>query len=534
MTINQSSTTKEAQGPKLKPCRYGRKALIEEFYDDDDPQPLFVATCEVCPVKTYDQFSVEEAARVWNTFVSAPIAPVVDDKLIERVVGAVNRSKSINSDGEWWLDVLKAKARVKKLLTASASPAAPVLHWPFAAKHENCAECAREYEPVPPRALADYKDIVAPRESNAETLVNQWIGTLQDGSRVTDEDAEDLVFRVIAYASSRLASPVAPIRCVYCDHYGNVVDGRCQEIGTVGSVLIWILPLLLLVVLPIVTILAGSLKAKYLRVTQEIHVMDLCVKNENFSRSVHLEHPLLLFGDDKIAEQRLSLPSMCGYGDAAAVWLGKFRPVSGPVMLATFVSKLTAMGKELSGSLSGVVKQNSHLRSVPFSQVSVGNIFYKQYRALTLGHDLYLPIHGIRLLRNNTQLIAHHSPLASHYVALFLINQNLGHYGGKDQHIQKISGNKLDRIGIAGNETTGYNEAANNQNSYNGPADHPATPNTYPSPPNPNPSHKPRPSILWAIAGLTMLIVGLLIYPFLLSHTLDSDIKCNTKSVDRE
>lgn len=29
------------------------------------------------------------------------------------------------------------------------------------------------------------------------------------------------------------ASPAAPIRCVYCDHYGNVVNGRCQEIGTV-------------------------------------------------------------------------------------------------------------------------------------------------------------------------------------------------------------------------------------------------------------------------------------------------------------
>lgn len=74
-----ATTAKEALEPTLKPCRCGRKALIERFYDGDDPQPLFVATCEVCPVKTYDQFSMEEAARIWNEFVSAPIvAPVVD------------------------------------------------------------------------------------------------------------------------------------------------------------------------------------------------------------------------------------------------------------------------------------------------------------------------------------------------------------------------------------------------------------------------------------------------------------------------
>lgn len=76
------TTTTEALEPKLNPCRCGRKALIERFYDGDDPQPLFMATCEVCPVKTYDQLSAEEAARIWNEFVSAPIAPVVDHRCL--------------------------------------------------------------------------------------------------------------------------------------------------------------------------------------------------------------------------------------------------------------------------------------------------------------------------------------------------------------------------------------------------------------------------------------------------------------------
>lgn len=75
------TTTTEALEPRLNPCRCGRKALVERFYDGDDPQPLFIATCEVCPVKTYDQLSAEEAARIWNEFVSAPIAPVVDEKV---------------------------------------------------------------------------------------------------------------------------------------------------------------------------------------------------------------------------------------------------------------------------------------------------------------------------------------------------------------------------------------------------------------------------------------------------------------------
>lgn len=43
---------------------------------------------------------------------------------------------------------------------------------------------------------------------DAEVLVKQWIATLQDDSRVTDEDAEDLMFRIIAYANRAASAPL--------------------------------------------------------------------------------------------------------------------------------------------------------------------------------------------------------------------------------------------------------------------------------------------------------------------------------------
>lgn len=46
----------------------------------------------------------------------------------------------------------------------------------------------------------------AAESSSAQTLVYQWIATLQDESRVTDEDAEDLTFRIIAFASATHAA----------------------------------------------------------------------------------------------------------------------------------------------------------------------------------------------------------------------------------------------------------------------------------------------------------------------------------------
>jgi hypothetical protein len=55
---------------------------------------------------------------------AATVAPQQSDddvRLIADIVEAVNRSKSINEDGEWWLDTLKAKARVRELLAQAKS-----------------------------------------------------------------------------------------------------------------------------------------------------------------------------------------------------------------------------------------------------------------------------------------------------------------------------------------------------------------------------------------------------------------------------
>lgn len=53
---------------ELLPCSFcGRESKIEAFLIDDDPQWWYVATCPACPVKTYDQTTPLEAARIWNT-----------------------------------------------------------------------------------------------------------------------------------------------------------------------------------------------------------------------------------------------------------------------------------------------------------------------------------------------------------------------------------------------------------------------------------------------------------------------------------
>jgi Lar family restriction alleviation protein len=66
MTTEPSTTTQETR--ELKPCPFcGLQSKIEDFFIDDDPQPWHVATCTVCPVKTYDQQTPQEAARIWNT-----------------------------------------------------------------------------------------------------------------------------------------------------------------------------------------------------------------------------------------------------------------------------------------------------------------------------------------------------------------------------------------------------------------------------------------------------------------------------------
>ena len=56
---------KEAE---LLPCPFcGRKASMQRYFIDDQPEPWYVAECVICPIKTYDQTTQEEAARIWNT-----------------------------------------------------------------------------------------------------------------------------------------------------------------------------------------------------------------------------------------------------------------------------------------------------------------------------------------------------------------------------------------------------------------------------------------------------------------------------------
>jgi hypothetical protein len=74
---NEALLPNAAAGPtgegELLPCPHcGRESKVEDFFIDDDPTPWYVATCEICPVKTYDQTTAAEAARIWNTRVSLP------------------------------------------------------------------------------------------------------------------------------------------------------------------------------------------------------------------------------------------------------------------------------------------------------------------------------------------------------------------------------------------------------------------------------------------------------------------------------
>lgn len=82
---NPVSQPSVAEAPELLPCRFcGRQSRIEDFFIDDDPQPWYVATCTICPIKTYDQQTPEEAARVWN----ARVAPA--SSITERRIAALN------------------------------------------------------------------------------------------------------------------------------------------------------------------------------------------------------------------------------------------------------------------------------------------------------------------------------------------------------------------------------------------------------------------------------------------------------------
>lgn len=68
------TTPYPAPEAQLEPCPFcGRASKIEEFFIDDDPMPWYVATCGICPVKTYDQVTPELAAQYWN--IRSPTVP---------------------------------------------------------------------------------------------------------------------------------------------------------------------------------------------------------------------------------------------------------------------------------------------------------------------------------------------------------------------------------------------------------------------------------------------------------------------------
>ena len=74
MSNNESQSTEA-----LEPCPFcGRTSKIEEFFVDDDPMPWYVATCVLCPIKTYDQVTPEIAAQYWNSRACAPAIDIPD------------------------------------------------------------------------------------------------------------------------------------------------------------------------------------------------------------------------------------------------------------------------------------------------------------------------------------------------------------------------------------------------------------------------------------------------------------------------
>lgn len=76
---------------KLSRCKFcGRESKIEGFLIDNDPQWWYVATCVICPVKTYDQQTPQEAARIWNACAPQPsTANLLTPEERDLVIGAI-------------------------------------------------------------------------------------------------------------------------------------------------------------------------------------------------------------------------------------------------------------------------------------------------------------------------------------------------------------------------------------------------------------------------------------------------------------
>lgn len=210
-------SAKSTTEPELKPCRCGRRALIERFHDGDDSQPLFVATCEVCPVKTYDQFTADEAARVWNEFVSGTVN--IPDGQWQHVHIRAGNPRVVAIQFE---TAEQATAFINSFAASPAS-AAPVVDKMWEALKAECCKNPAEAklavfvsEKKFKEALAPFAAAaatVAPQETSSDTW-SKWFERL--GEKATAEIVNataDLVTdeRLAALVDAKVLPAAAPV-----------------------------------------------------------------------------------------------------------------------------------------------------------------------------------------------------------------------------------------------------------------------------------------------------------------------------------
>lgn len=105
---------------------------------------------------------------------------------------AINSCKDVTKLGRFspsvdpvrWVAQLQAHLESALNAATPAQPETP-LHWPFAAKHENCAECSREYEPPPKQDEAS--DAPEPPDPAAKVpsdlIAWKWANTLSQSEQ---------------------------------------------------------------------------------------------------------------------------------------------------------------------------------------------------------------------------------------------------------------------------------------------------------------------------------------------------------------
>lgn len=126
-----------------------------------------------------------------SCFCRAPVAARVDDKQTGEPV---------------------PEAELQAAITASRER----LHWPFTVKHENCAGCDREYEPIPAHLADEASPIVA---QDARALVEQWALDHDDEFIIGQSQIEVLAQRITTLANQRYVEGVeaaARQECVFC------------------------------------------------------------------------------------------------------------------------------------------------------------------------------------------------------------------------------------------------------------------------------------------------------------------------------